>query len=94
MVIVVVVNQDLTYPLIKNHAIVLQIKMVTNNLYLKMVNVVFLVNTIVLVAMMVSQLMEELVILMKFVIMVNPLVNLHGNALFLVMLIAQIVIVQ
>jgi len=68
--------------------------MVTNNLYLKIKNVVFLVNIIVLVAMMVSQLMEELVILMKFVIMVNPLVKLHGNALFLVMLIAQIVIVQ
>jgi len=68
--------------------------MVTNNLYLKIKNVVFLVNIIVLVAMMVSQLMEELVILMKFALMVNPLVNLHGNALFLVMLIAQIVIVQ
>jgi len=68
--------------------------MVTNNFYLKINNVVFLVNKIVLVVMMVSQLMEELVILMKFVIMVNPLVKLHGNALFLVMLIAQIVIVQ
>jgi len=68
--------------------------MVTNNMYLKMVNVVFHVLKIVLVAMMVSQLMEEHVILMKFVLMVNPLVNLHGNALFLVMLIAQIVIVQ